>query len=92
MILTVVTSDYKFLNQLKSIAEDYLIDFNHFDRTYRADRFKAKRAKAPYGAYLEPFVSVKGDDIDQGFWTEDSSCTLDNIKIFLNQNCEHKSN
>lgn len=99
MILTICYNDScedfeDVLQQL--IAKDFPnITVISYNESFYDERRKAFKAKGGYSARMTPFALLTGDDKKyiKAFYTEDKSCTVDNIIKFLNStNNESTSN
>lgn len=85
MILKVVWDSDKnnFGEQLQDMIKDFSdIDLELYDMTTK-NRKRGFRVMNICGATSNPFVSVYNPELLRAFYSEDNSCTIENIKLWI---------
>lgn len=76
----------ELLNTLEDFfSKDHIEIYD--ENNYGKERKKALQIKNVFGAKLSPFIGIyTNKKIIKGFYSEDDSCTIDNITKYLNEN------
>ena len=81
MELIIAYKDESFIEELKQQLPNYVI-LTSYSENKRTERNKAFALKSSWGARQTPFALLKDDDLDlKVFYTEDNSCTIENIIV-----------
>ena len=79
MELIIAYNEDSFLEELKENLPDF-VTLTAYSENKRLERKKAFALKGSWSARKTPFALLRNDNIDlKVFYSEDNSCTIDNI-------------